>query len=119
MGAKTDRFRAELNAAHQAAGRPTLERLVRLGLEQRPPIRISDSAISGWTTGPAVPGPAQQRYFLVLTAFLQSEAKRRNASYAPRSPAWWQELLSEAQRERNSGRGGGRAPPPIRRHRGR
>ncbi|MFJ4478775.1 tetratricopeptide repeat protein [Streptomyces xanthochromogenes] len=106
MGAKTDRFRAELNAAHQAAGRPTLERLVRLGLEQRPPIKISDSAISGWTTGSAVPGPAQQRYFLVLTAFLQSEAKSRKASYTPRSPAWWQELLSEAQRERNSGRGG-------------
>ncbi|MFJ1561886.1 ATP-binding protein [Streptomyces mirabilis] len=106
MGAKTDRFRAELNAAHQAAGKPTLERLVRLGLEQRPPIKISDSAISGWTTGPAVPGPAQRRYFLVLTAFLQNEAKRRNASYTPRSQAWWQELLSEAQRERNSGRGG-------------
>jgi hypothetical protein len=106
VGARADRFRAELNTAMSAAGKPTLERLVRLGLGQRPPIKISDSAISGWLNGPSVPGPRQRPYFLVLTAFLQGEAKRRGASHAPHPPAWWQELLEEAQRERNSSRGG-------------
>ena len=107
MNEETDRFHAALRSLHQAAGRPTLSRLVRLGLAQRPPATVTDSTISNWLNGTAVPGPAQLRYFLVLTAFLEGQAAQRAPGrYAPRSQATWRNLLAGARRERDAARGG-------------
>ncbi|WP_331727794.1 hypothetical protein [Streptomyces sp. NBC_01176] len=106
MGEQIDRFRAELVAVYDAAGRPKLHRLVRLGQEQRPPLKVADSTISGWLTGPTVPGKAHTRYFLVLASFLQHTAELSGSGYAARPEASWQQLLLRARQERNAARGG-------------
>ncbi|WBB58193.1 tetratricopeptide repeat protein [Streptomyces sp. WMMC500] len=107
MAGQAQRFWAELAAAYEAAGRPTLDRLVRLGREQRPPAAIADSTLSGWLNARTVPGPAHTRYFLALTAFLQSEAGRAGrAGHPVRPEAWWGQLLAQARRERSANRGG-------------
>ena len=68
-----DRFWAELRALYQAAGQPTLKRLVHLGLEQHPPIAISDSTINGWLNRKAVPtGRKNERYLTAMVAYLQA-----------------------------------------------
>ncbi|MFF2516990.1 tetratricopeptide repeat protein [Streptomyces sp. NPDC058086] len=117
MGEHADRFRAELATVYEAAGRPTLQKLVHLGQNQSPPISIADSTISGWLTGPAVPGEAHTRYFLALVTFLQAKAKASGGGYTERKPAWWQQLLLHARQDRNASRGrprtgsGTTAPP--------
>jgi TPR repeat protein len=101
-----ERFWAELRALYEAAGEPTLERLVRLGREQSPKIDISDSTIDDWLNGISVPAK-HLRYFDVLVAFLQPMAERRSG-YSPQSAGWWQGLLREAREERAAARGAGR-----------
>ena len=119
MAGDAQRFWAELAAVYEAAGRPTLDRLVRLGREQRPPATVADSTLSGWLNAGSVPGPVHTRYFLVLTAFLQSEAGRGGRTgYPARPEAWWGQLLTRARSERNANRGGrptagNGAPPPV------
>ncbi|MEU5108219.1 tetratricopeptide repeat protein [Streptomyces sp. NPDC021354] len=106
MGEYGERFRAELTAVYEAAGSPTLMRLVRLGQEQKPPVKVAASTIHGWLNGPAVPGGTHTRYFLALTAFLQGRAAASGSSYVTRSQARWQELLRNAREERDAARGG-------------
>jgi hypothetical protein len=62
-----EEFPPELRALYEAAGKPTLERLVRLGKEQTPKTAIADSTISDWLTATTVP-TKHQRYFLGLVA---------------------------------------------------
>jgi hypothetical protein len=69
MGEATDRFWSELQALYQAAGKPTLSRLVGLGREQRPEIVISDSTINGWLNWKTIPtGPKSESYLSALLA---------------------------------------------------
>jgi tetratricopeptide (TPR) repeat protein len=103
-----DRFWAELRALYQAAGQPTLKRLVHLGLEQHPPISISDSTINGWLNRKAVPtGRKNERYLTVLVAFLQGRTGS-GTGYQPLPPGRWGRLLRAAQAERAAGRQQGR-----------
>ncbi|MGR4879449.1 tetratricopeptide repeat protein [Streptomyces sp. LARHCF249] len=119
MGEHAERFRDELRAVHEAAGSPKLARLVALGGEQRPPVApASDTSISAWLTGAAVPGPSKTRFFLVVALFLQGRAVEAGSGYAARPEAWWQQVLSQAQDERARARGGrpratGRTAPPT------
>jgi tetratricopeptide (TPR) repeat protein len=107
------RFWLELDALYQAAGRPTLRRLVHLGLEQHPPIPVSSSAINDWLNRNAIPtGPKNVRYLTVMVAFLQA-AVRPNAGYAPLPAGEWGRLLRAALAERAAGRTGRPRRPDI------
>ncbi len=107
-----DRFWAELRALYQAAGQPTLKRLVHLGLEQHPPILISDSTINGWLNRKAVPtGRKNERYLTVLVAYLQARVGS-GTRYRPLPPGEWGRLLRTAQAERSAGRRQGRPRRP-------
>jgi tetratricopeptide (TPR) repeat protein len=102
------RFWLELNALYQAAARPTLGRLVHLGLEQHPPIRVSSSAINDWLNRKAVPtGPKNMRYLTVMVAFLHARV-RPEAGYEPLPAGAWGSLLQAALAERAAGRKAGR-----------
>ena len=108
MARTADRFWAELRALYQAAGQPTLKRLVRLGLEQHPPISISDSTINGWLNRKAVPtGRKNERYLAVLVAFLQGRTGPGDP-FQPLPQGEWSRLLRAAQAERAAGRQQGR-----------
>ena len=103
-----DRFWLELQALYQAAGKPTLKRLVHLGLEQRPQISVSDSTVNGWLNRKAVPtGRKNERYLTAMVAFLQARVKS-DPRYEPLSPGEWVRLLREAQAERAAGKNNGR-----------
>jgi tetratricopeptide (TPR) repeat protein len=106
------RFWLELEALYQAAGRPTLGALVRLGREQHPPISVSASAINGWLNGKAVPaGQKNTRYLTVMVAFLQAGV-RPGTQYARLSAGHWGRLLCAAQAERAAGKKQGRPRRP-------
>lgn len=105
-----DRFWAELEELYQAAGSPPLSRLVKLGREQRPPIRISDATVNDWLRAAAVPSSRSARYFTVLVGFLQPRAAE-HSGYEPRSEGWWRQLLAQAREERGKKRGGRAAAP--------
>jgi tetratricopeptide (TPR) repeat protein len=108
----TDRFWAELRALYQAAGQPTLKRLVHLGLEQHPPIAISDSTINGWLNRKAVPtGRKNERYLTAMVAYLQARTGS-GTRYRPLPPGEWGRLLRAAQAERAMRRRQGRPPRP-------
>ena len=108
MARTADRFWAELRALYQAAGQPTLRRLVRLGMEQHPPISISDSTINGWLNRKAVPtGRKNERYLTAMVAYLQGRVGS-GTWYRPLPPGEWGRLLSAAQAERAAGRQQGR-----------
>ncbi|WP_377273504.1 ATP-binding protein [Peterkaempfera sp. SMS 1(5)a] len=100
MGEDADRFQRALHALYQAAGAPPLSRLVALGGEQTPRLTISDTTLSAWLTGEAVPGRASTAYFMVLIAFL-----RARAGTGPSDGAWTQ-LLTLARADRDAQRGG-------------
>jgi hypothetical protein len=103
-----DQFWRELQGLYHAAGRPTLKRLVHLGLEQRPQISISHSTINSWLNRKAVPtGRKNERYLTAMVAFLQARAKS-DARYEPLSTGGWGKLLHEAQAERAAGKKNGR-----------
>ena len=106
MAGAAGEFARELHAVYEAAGRPTLRRLVRLGQEQSPPAQVSDSTISGWLTGAAVP-VKHTRYVLAMIAYLQPLASK-STGYQPRPEGWWQQLLAAAQEERLAARRAGR-----------
>lgn len=105
-GGPAGEFARELRVLYQAAGKPTLRRLVRLGQEQSPPAKVADSTISDWLTGAAVP-VKHTRYILAMIAYLQPLASR-NAGYQPLPEGWWQQLLRAAQEERLAARRAGR-----------
>ncbi len=108
MAGAADRFWLELQALYQAAGKPTLKRLVHLGLEQRPQISVSDSTVNGWLNRKAVPtGRKNERYLTAMVAFLQARVKS-DPRYEPLSPGEWVRLLREAQAERAAGKNNGR-----------
>ena len=108
MARTADRFWAELRALYQAAGQPTLKRLVRLGLEQHPPISISDSTINGWLNRKAVPtGRKNERYLTAMVAYLQGRVGS-GTRYQPLPQGEWGRLLRAAQAERAAGRQQGR-----------
>ena len=103
-----DRFWSQLQALYGAADKPTLDALVRLGLAQRPSIKISDSTINGWLNRKAVPtGAKNQRYVLAMVDFLQARV-RANSGYKPLPIGEWVTLLREAQIERAAGKRKGR-----------
>lgn len=105
MGGVVDRFGAELRSLYEAAGEPTLSRLVRLGLDQVPPLRISDSTLSAWLNTGHVPGPGtKERYFLVLVAYLNRLAAK--SGHPTRPEGAWAALLKTAREERSARRGG-------------
>ncbi|MFJ3616384.1 MULTISPECIES: tetratricopeptide repeat protein [Streptomyces] len=106
MGEQAQRFWDELAAVYEAAARPTLGRLVRLGHQQSPPAAVSDATISGWLNRRTVPGPAHTRYFLAMATFLQAEAARGSGGYAARPEEWWRQLLLRARQDRKGSRGG-------------
>ncbi len=97
MGA-ADRFWSQLQALYQAAGKPTLSRLVRLGLEQRPQIPISDSTINAWLNRKAVPtGRKNEQYLTAMLAFLQAKV-RPTAPYEPLSIEMWKGCYTTRKR---------------------
>ncbi|MFD5209317.1 ATP-binding protein [Streptomyces anulatus] len=105
MGGAVDRFGAELRSLYQAAGEPTLSRLVRLGLDQVPPLQTSDSTLSAWLNAGNVPGPgAKERYFLLLVAHLNRLAAKNGHPTRPEGA--WAALLKTAREERKAHRGG-------------
>jgi tetratricopeptide (TPR) repeat protein len=108
VGGATDRFWLELQRLYQAAGKPTLKRLVHLGVEQSPQISISHSTINSWLNGKAVPtGRKNEQYLIAMVAFLQARAKPESG-YQPQSVWQWRRLLSEAQTDRAAGKKSGR-----------
>ncbi|MFF8234792.1 ATP-binding protein [Streptomyces caelestis] len=105
MSGAVDRFGTELRSLYEAAGKPTLSRLVRLGLDQVPPLRISDSTLSAWLNAGHVPGPgAKERYFLLLVAQLNPLAAKNGHPTRPEGA--WAALLKTAREERRDRRGG-------------
>ncbi|ROQ89002.1 putative ATPase [Streptomyces sp. 2132.2] len=112
---RAQQFWAELATAYENAGRPTLERLVRLGNQQTPQVKIAVSTLHDWLNGRTVPHGRYDRYVMRLVDFLQQEAARAGSGYARRPEGWWQQLLAAARQERNAARGGRpakRAAPP-------
>jgi len=117
-GGAADRFWSELQALYLAAGKPTLKRLVHLGLEQRPQVLISHSTINGWLNRKAVPtGRKNERYLTAMVAFLQARVKS-GTRYEPLSPGEWGKLLREAQAERAAAKQDGRPRRPASSSRG-
>jgi tetratricopeptide (TPR) repeat protein len=103
-----DRFWLELEALYQAACKPTLKRLVRLGMEQRPPISVSDSTINGWLNRKAIPtGRKNEHYLVVMVSFLQARTSA-DSQYEALPEGEWGRLLHKAQRERAAGKKNGR-----------
>src|SRR5262249_55798127 len=97
-----------LRGLYEAAGRPTLAELVRLGQQQRPPAHVGISTVGDWLGAKTVPsGPDNQRYLMTLVAVLQARAVRAD-SWEPLSEGQWAQLLGDAQRERAAGRRNGR-----------
>ncbi|MBT2478183.1 tetratricopeptide repeat protein [Streptomyces sp. ISL-94] len=118
MAERARRFWAELATVYESAGRPTLERLVQLGEQRNPPVKIGVSTLSDWLNGRTVPD-RNDRYVMALVHFLQQEAAGVGSGYARRPEGWWQQLLAAARQERNTTRGGRPAtraaspgPPP-------
>ncbi|MGH3249679.1 MAG: AAA family ATPase, partial [Trebonia sp.] len=103
-----ERFWLELAALYLAAGKPTLRRLVHLGLEQRPQVEISHSTINGWLNRKAVPtGRKNERYLTAMVAFLQGTVKP-DTRYERLPPGEWTRLLRAAQAQRAAGKRNGR-----------
>lgn len=102
------RFWTELRELYAAAGEPTLGELVRQGLAQRPPVKVSDRSLSDWLTGKSVPD--RPRAVAFLTAYLQAKARALCPRYEVRPAGWWQELHKAAVTERHAGRRRGGRP---------
>ncbi|MEU3189509.1 hypothetical protein ABZ686_02440 [Streptomyces sp. NPDC006992] len=104
----TQRLWKELAALYAAAGgaeRHSLTRLVKLGKDQRPPIRIGTSTINDWLCGTSVPThKTTVRYFNVLVTYLGAHLV--SSKYQKKPPEWWSNQLAAAQLEREKRRGG-------------
>jgi tetratricopeptide (TPR) repeat protein len=104
----TERFWRELRTLYGAAGKPTLRRLVHLGLQQQPQIAISDSTVNGWLNRKAIPtGRKNERYLAAMISFLQAGANP-DTGYQRLPPGEWGRLLRAAQAERAAGKQLGR-----------
>jgi tetratricopeptide (TPR) repeat protein len=107
-----ERFWLELQILYQAADKPTLKQLVRLGLSQEPPIEIGPSTINGWLNSRAVPiGRKNERYLAALVASLQARVGA-DAKYQRLPPGEWGRLLRAAQAQRAAGKRTGRPRRP-------
>jgi tetratricopeptide (TPR) repeat protein len=107
-----ERFWLELQALYQAADKPTLKQLVRLGLAQEPPIEIGPSTINGWLNSRAVPvGRKNERYLAALVASLQARVGS-DAGYKRLPSGEWGRLLRAAQAQRAAGKRNGRPRRP-------
>jgi hypothetical protein len=107
-----ERFWLELQALYQAADKPTLKQLVRLGLAQEPPIEIGPSTINGWLNSRAIPvGRKNERYLAALVASLQARVGA-DARYKRLPPGEWGRLLRAAQAQRAAGKRTGRPRRP-------
>ncbi|MFI2204581.1 ATP-binding protein [Streptomyces sp. NPDC020192] len=105
LSGAVERFTTELKILYGAAGEPTLSQLVRLGMQQRPPIKISDSTINTWLNAGHIPSPGiKENYFRVLVSFLQGRAEKKG--HQRRSEAAWLHLLHSAREEKSARRGG-------------
>jgi tetratricopeptide (TPR) repeat protein len=103
-----ERFWLELRSLYQAAGRPTLKQLVRLGLDQNPQILISHSTINGWLNGKAIPvGRKNERYLTAMIVSLQARVGT-DAGYTRLPQGEWGRLLRAAQAQRAAGKRKGR-----------
>lgn len=105
MSGAAERFWGELRRLYEVAGAPPLSRLVKLGKDQQPPLRIGVATIDDWLTAKAVPGRRSERYFKALVAFLQSRVSPESA-YQKRSEGVWLHMLAAARGERSANRGG-------------
>ncbi|MFD8967844.1 tetratricopeptide repeat protein [Streptomyces sp. NPDC059568] len=101
-------FWSKLQNLHEAAGRRTLGRLMRVPSTGPIP---GASTLNDWLAGKTVPSRRFEPYFMALVDFLQQEAAQR-VGYAARPEAWWQQQLASARRDRDSQRGG--RPPGAR-----
>jgi tetratricopeptide (TPR) repeat protein len=107
-----ERFWQELQGLYQAAGKPTLKQLVRLGRDQDPQILIGHSTINGWLNGKAVPiGQKNERYLVAMVASLQARIGS-DAGYKGLTPGEWGRLLRAAQAQRAAGKRTGRPRRP-------
>ncbi len=98
------RFFAELSAVNDAAGRPTLDYLVRRCWERG--IAVSDSTVNDWLKGESVPSRRSQRACMEIVKILEAMALQRTAGFVQRPDAWWQGLLGKAREQRAEKRGG-------------
>lgn len=94
---------AALRELHEAAGGPDPSVLRRQGKAQKPPVNMASSTVSDWLNGKSVPSGTTAFWFFV--DYLQPKATQRS-NYRQRSHLEWQEMLSQADRRRGSGRGG-------------
>ena len=106
-GGAAERFAAELRSLYQAAGRPTLDRLVRHCRDQSPPVRISDATVNDWLTGTAVPSGRSERALSQIVRYLREQARARGGPDP--FPADWATLLTRAREEKAAKR---RRPRP-------
>ena len=122
-----ERFWLQLQALYRAAGRPTLQQLVRLGQQQNPPTPVGLSTIADWLNGKSIPtGQKNERYLTALVTLLTARAQAADGAGADRAGAdagrpavgEWQLLLRAAQAERAEGQRQGRPrraePAPLR-----
>jgi tetratricopeptide (TPR) repeat protein len=58
-------YARQLRALREAAGEPTLARLVRQASAQRPPVKLAESTLSAWLSGKAVPASGPQVRFVL------------------------------------------------------
>jgi tetratricopeptide (TPR) repeat protein len=107
-----ERFWLELQTLYQAADKPTLKQLVRLGLAQDPPIEVGHSTINGWLNGKAIPiGRKNERYLAAMVSSLQTRVGS-DARYRRLPPGEWGRLLRAAQAQRAAGKRKGRPRRP-------
>ncbi|MCW2892935.1 MAG: LuxR family transcriptional regulator fused with ATPase domain [Actinomycetia bacterium] len=107
-----ERFWLELQTLYQAADKPTLKQLVRLGRAQEPPIEIGYSTINGWLNSKAVPiGRKNERYLTAMVASLQARVGS-DARYERLPSGEWGRLLRAAQAQRSAGKRKGRPRRP-------
>ncbi|GAA4507847.1 AfsR-like transcriptional regulator TcrA [Actinoallomurus oryzae] len=105
-GGAVERFSAELRSLHHAAGRPTLDRLVRHCRAQKPPITTSDATIHGWLTGTNIPSERSERAFSHIVGYLREEVRERGGDPSAHFPDGWKNALARARVEKRANRGG-------------
>ncbi|GLY80625.1 ATP-binding protein [Actinoallomurus iriomotensis] len=105
-GGAVERFSAELRSLHHAAGRPTLDRLVRHCRAQKPPVTTSDATIHGWLTGTNIPSERSERAFSQIVGYLRQEVRERGGDPSAHFPDGWKNALARAREEKRANRGG-------------
>jgi tetratricopeptide (TPR) repeat protein len=93
-----------LKALHQAAGRPTYDRVVNAVHQHRGKKTLSDSTLSGWFRGKSV--PSDTALFRAVVEYLLASAP----DFPHQSLVTWEQLRAAAEAQRNKRRG--RRPRP-------